>query len=175
VDDCVLAYVTDEKMLTLLQAFWRITVFNLGPEDLPASRFFAAVAAAFFVTAETVVVISLYPLERVVPIVVLDVLLLTVWAAVGLAFAGRLSRLTPTLAALFGASGVLQLVSYPLVMFLSQEASVLPLVLILLWSIAVYAHIISRATGWSYASGVWAAVAYVVVSFQLLGAVLPDT
>ncbi|MEE4185506.1 MAG: hypothetical protein V2J12_07055 [Gammaproteobacteria bacterium] len=162
-------------MLTLLQAFWRITLLTLGPEDLPGSRFFMAVAAAFFVLAEALVVLSLYPLELVVPIVVLDTLLLTVWVVAGLAVAGHLSRLAPTLAALFGASGVLQLVSYPLVVFLSQEASVLPLVLVLLWSIAVYAHIISRATDWTYASGVWAAVAYVVVSFQLIGAVLPDT
>jgi len=162
-------------MLTLLQAFWRITLFSLGPEDLPASGFFMGVAVAFFVVAESLVLASLYPVELLVPIVALDTALLTVWAVAGLAVAGQMSRLEPTLAALFGASGVLQLLSYPVVVVLSQEVSVLPLVLILLWSIAVYAHVFSRATGWSYAIGVWAAVGYVVVSFQLIGAVLPDT
>lgn len=161
-------------MLNLLQAFWQITLFRLGPEDLPDSRFFMMLAAALFVGAEAMVVVSLYPLALLVPILLLDTVLLTVWASAALAYAGHLSRIQPTLAALFGSSAVLQLLSYPLSLFLSDEVRILPLVLILLWSIAVYAHILVRATGWSYGTGVWAAVGYVVVSFNLIDAVLPD-
>ena len=136
-------------MLTLLRAFWDISLFRRGPEHLPTSRFFLGVAALLLIAAESLVVLSLYPLALLVPILLTDLALLAAWTAASLAWARQLQRFEPTLAALFGCSAVLQLLSYPISIALDLQQRILPLVLILLWSIAIYAHILARATGWS--------------------------
>jgi hypothetical protein len=104
--------------------------------------------------------------------------LLALWSGILLALNGLLSRFRPTLAALFGSGAVLQLFAFPFSVILPDSISlmrVIALVLILLWSVAVYGHIISRALARTFGVGVAVTVVYFVVSFELLARLLAGT
>lgn len=164
-------------MLTVLSAFWQIALFRSGPEHLPDSTFFLSLALGFFVAVEVLAIVSLYPLRMLIPLLLTDTLLLVIWSGSLLVLTGFGQRLRATLAALFGTAALLQLVAYPFSAVLPASYDPLrvsALVLILLWTIAVYGYIISSAMARSFGIGVAAAVVYFVISFQVLAQLTAD-
>lgn len=97
-------------MLKLLQTFVEIALWRKGPQDLPASGALAALVLAAYVAIEFIGVrlFNLSPGAAVVFICV-DVLMLTAWLWLVLAFFGRRQRFIQTMTATLGV-GVLILI-----------------------------------------------------------------
>jgi hypothetical protein len=80
------------------------------------------------------------------------------------------------LTALFGTGAVLQLLQMPVAaapaIGVPQAFSMLGLIIILLWFIAVFGHILSRALSKSFGLGVTLAVVYVALSLVIAGEII---
>jgi hypothetical protein len=90
-------------MKQLLQTFIDIALWRKGPQDLPASRFLAGNVLAIYI-AMSFVQARLFKLslDTAVLIVGIDVLMLTGWLWVVLAFFGRKQRFVQTATAVLG-------------------------------------------------------------------------
>ena len=103
------------------------------------------------------------------------------WTAGALFIFSHLSRIRRTLTALFGAGAVLQLLAFPLSAWpefglpleLPWTFRVVGLILIQLWSIAVYGHILARALSRSFGMGVALAVVFFLLSYEIVGRLVP--
>ncbi|MDP6436316.1 MAG: hypothetical protein QF790_00685 [Gammaproteobacteria bacterium] len=159
-------------MQAILGAFWQIALLRQGPENLPDSRFLLALAALAYVAANMIVIVTLYPPQLYLPLLLVDLLLLGVWTTGVLFLFSLLARARRTLTALLGAGALIQLLSFPFSL-LPQTVSTLPLILMLLWSVAVNGHIIARALSKSFGVGVAFAVVYFILVFELVGRMIP--
>ena len=167
-------------MNLLLKVFAEIAFFRRGPEDLPASSFLLSLSLSVY-AAGSVVTSAVYTEEaRLIFLEVMaDIILMLVWYGVVLAIYKRSARLQQTMTALFGTGGLLYIIAFPVMSWLQKEigtpagaqSSVLLMMAILIWSIAIAAHIVRRALEVPIAVGLAISVAYFVVSvavFSLL-------
>lgn len=164
-------------MQAVLGAFWQIALLRQGPEDLPDSQVLLAFAAILYIAVDMLVIVTLYPADAYLPLLLADVLLLVAWVTALLAVFRFLPRARRTLTALLGAGALLQLLVLPLSALptlIPQALRVLLLILILLWSVAVYGHIIARALSRSFGVGVAFAVVYFILSYELVAQLIPE-
>lgn len=141
---------------------------------MPDSRLLLVVSAAAYIFVDVLVILTLYPGHVLPPLLLIDVGFLVVWC-VGLLrlfdFAGRVSQ---TLSALFGTGALMQVLAFP---FSAWPNLGLPFelpdilraflgVLILLWTVAVYGHIFSRALSRTLGVGIAFAIVYFIVILQ---------
>jgi hypothetical protein len=179
-------------VLVILKAFWQIALFREGPENLPDSRPLLIFALLAYALTGALVLISSEVAQAMLAedpqqiqwgrvlfeeslLTCLDILALGVCTWAMLFYFGLQNRLRQTLTALAGVSAVLQALSWPAFMLLFYESVselwgllLLLLVVILLWSIAVYGHILSRAVSLSFGLGVALAVLYFIIDYQLV-------
>ncbi|HJP04829.1 MAG: hypothetical protein CL799_01815 [Chromatiales bacterium] len=163
-------------MQAILGAFWQIALLRQGPEDLPDSQFLFAFAALLYIGVDMLVIVALYPAQSYVQLLLADVLLLGAWATGLLAVFSLLSRARRTLTALLGAGALLQVLVLPLSLLpalLPQVIRILLLVLVLLWSVAVYGNILARALSRSFGIGIAFAVVYFILSYEMVGQLIP--
>ena len=179
-------------MLALLNAFWQVVLFREGPESLPDSKPLLFIATTAYALTDCLIVFSselgqnwgeltaLQLLARMLVPAILDIALLLVSVVAALVYFGFPGRLRQTLTALFGATALLQLLTWPCFVLLIFEqfselwaVSILALVVMLLWSIAVFSHILSRAIARSFGFGVILAVSYFFVNYQMFQ-LIPD-
>jgi hypothetical protein len=167
-------------MNLLLKVFAEIAFFRRGPEDLPASPFLLSLSLSVYAVG-SVVTSAVYTEEaRLIFLEVMaDIILMLVWYGVVLAIYKRSARLQQTMTALFGTGGMLYIIAFPVMSWLQKEigtpagaqSSVLLMMALLIWSIAIAAHIVRRALEVPIAVGLAISVAYFVVSvavFSLL-------
>jgi hypothetical protein len=97
-------------MLRLLQTFFDIALWRKGPQDLPASTTLALVVLAIYMGIEFVGV-RLFDLNlRAATVFIgVDVLMLTGWLWLVLAFFGRRQRFTQTITATLGVGVIILL------------------------------------------------------------------
>jgi hypothetical protein len=169
-------------MLSLVQAFLQITLRQLGPEDLPDSRFLLTLTLLSYVLAQVPVAVLLYgwsaPAIRVIAI---DALLLAGFFWGLLRLTGRSNRYTRSLTALLGTGAILTLIQWPLAWWwkttgAGNEAPIgatLGLLAMVIWSLVVQAHIVSRALSSPFGAGLMVALAYFLINYQLSGQVAP--
>jgi hypothetical protein len=174
-----------------LKAFWQIALFREGPENLPDSRPLLIIALLAYASTSGLVFISSEIANTMIAespqqiqwggllfekllLTCLDVLVLGVCTWAILFYFGLQNRLQQTLTALAGVSAVLQTLSWPAFILLFYESAselwgflLLALVVTLLWSIAVYGLILSRAVSRSFGVGVALAVLYFILDYQL--------
>ncbi|MCZ6561186.1 MAG: hypothetical protein O6931_09910 [Gammaproteobacteria bacterium] len=160
-------------MSLLLKVFVEIAFFRRGPEDLPASPFLLFLSLLVY-AAGSMVTSAVYTEEaRLILLEVMaDIILMLLWYGVVLAIYKRSARLQQTLTALFGTGGLLYIIAFPVMSWLQQEigtpsgaqSSVLLMMAILIWSIALAAHIVQRALEVQIAVGLAISIGYFVVS-----------
>jgi hypothetical protein len=168
-------------MQVILDAFWQVVLLRRGPEDLPDSQLLLALAAAVYICVDLLIIVMLYPASIYVPLLLADLGLMVAWSGGALLLFNRLSRVRRTLTALFGAGAVLQLLAFPLSAWpefglpleLPWALRVVGLILIQLWSIAVYGHILARALSRSFGVGIALAVVFFLLSFEIVGRLVP--
>ena len=184
-------------MQAILNAFWQIALFREGPESLPDSRPMLILAASLYALTDSLIMLSsnlggrvlaqswddflfLRQLAGLLIPIALDISLLLVSVAATLFYFGNLDRLRQTLTALFGVSTLLQVISWPCFVLLFFEnlsvlwaLLILALVLVLLWSIAAYGHILSHAISRSFGVGVALAALFFFLNYQMFK-LIPD-
>ena len=167
-------------MFALIHPFISLCLLRLRPQDLPASSPLLALAALAY-TASTAIAHSalLSPLDAVIGGVV-DALLLCGLTLSLLGVHRRWTRAVQTLTALVGAGTVTTLVAIP---FLSWRVGVMRagdpagielafIAMIVVWNLAVIAHILRHALSTSFPGAVVIAIVMYLVSSQVLSAML---
>lgn len=185
-------------MLSLVQAFFQITLHRRGPESLPASRFLFALvlvvyAPLFWLSLRAGPVEIAHPLALLVATAALD--LAFIWSLLR-AF-GHERRFLQTAIAIFGTDAVLNLYSIPPAAWLSAVApqaavataaasdaatatpqAAVPAVLLLLltaWSIDISGFVIARAVGRPYVLGVAIMLGYALLTASFRATFFPAT
>lgn len=169
-------------MLALIQAFINIALRRLGPEHLPDSAFLLGLAAAAYMVMQALLGLSYFTGLNLALIrsVGLDALLLAgcLWGL--LRATGHRSRYRQTLTALFGTGALLSLVLWPFTLMGTGEAgtgssslAVAGVIGVVLWSVAVNAHILARALSAPFILGLVVAVGYFLLNFLVLSQLSP--
>jgi len=168
-------------MQHIVNAFWQIVLLRRGPDVLPDSAFLLWLTGALYALISIVIVMLIYGGERAVLLLLADMALIVAWATAVLTIYRVRPRLRQTVTALFGAGCFLQLLALPLSFDPDMGAQqdwvmtlrALGLLLILLWSVAVYGQIIARAISRGAGIGVVLAVVYFVLNIELAALLLP--
>lgn len=163
--------------MPLIKLFIEICLFRRGPQDVPASQLLMGLAIAAYLA----VGIGLLAMEGLhlgavlQALVELLILLGFVWA--NLQFMRLQNRFLQTAIAMLGSDALISSLAIPLVgwMALSEGAkgAYLLLLLLMLWHLAVVAHILRNALSRPLATGFGLAIVYVVASYQLMLILFP--
>ncbi len=153
----------------LLNLFVDICLFRAGPQALPASGFLAWLAALVNLVTGTLVIVGMFPGPGDALLAqMLDLLLTLALLRAALTLLGKRGRLVQTLSALFGAGSFINLVTMPLqitagedpsVSLFGELAAMLYLVLIL-WALAITAHILRHAFEIRFGTALLVAIGY---------------
>lgn len=178
-------------MQEIVKAFWKIALFRSGPQDLPDSKPLLLLALALYAVTDGLIfasselgrqamgIESLSPgappmSVRMVLATVADIALVSVCFVVTLFYFNFAGRIRQTLTAAFGSIALLQILTWPAFLLLfsdGMEAAwpvvFIVLVLVLLWSVAIYAHIVAQAISRSFGVGVALATLYFFIDYQL--------
>ena len=163
-----------QNLQVIVNAFWQIALFRAGPESLPDSRPLLVLAMAVYIAVDVMVILAMYPRHALPSLLLVDVGFLLLWCAGILRLFGFAQRLQQTLIALFGTGAMLQLLAFPFSAWPSFGIPVeIPLflrvlvaVVILLWSVSVYGHILGKAISRSMGVGITFAIIYFIVIYE---------
>lgn len=161
-------------MNALLDAFWKICIFRLNPQDLPTSTALLYLSALLYALLNAVVASLNLSLGPALMSAVVDVLLITglTWLVLWVRDLGP--RFSQTVTALMGTGAIIGLVAMPLVWWQTQvglQGSLIPsflMLCVLLWSLAVVGHILRHALNTPLFVGVLIAVLYMYVSINII-------
>ena len=166
-------------MLKLLNLFFEVAILRRPPQDVPYDLRLLRLALAAYVGSGMLVLFLRTAPDAALILAAVDLMLLTAMLTLVLNLAELKERLVQTLTALTGAWALIQLVAWPVINWLARaEAAAqgqgLPLLLVLLimiWSIAVLAHILRHALSGPWVQGVILAIIYTMMSQFVTGSV----
>lgn len=171
-------------MAVLFNLFWEICLLRKGPQDVPASQELLKLCLIGY--AATGLLNLWLGLGEVGAGTALLLTAVDVGLLLGLVYAvlqlrGLLARYTQTLTALAGTGTLLQLIVLPLGMWYQRElagngTADLPAMLwlmLLVWSVAITAHILRHALSVTFGIGVLYALGYLMVSWTAADWLLP--
>jgi hypothetical protein len=166
------------SMGTLIRTIAAIALLRRGPQTLPASSFLLyLLLAAHWGTGVLLGLFSFSPAMAL--LAALAGTLIMVALVHGLLLMHRLhSRVTQTLSALAGCEVLIGLLGVPLTALFyagggMAELAVLLSLLLLVWNLAVAAHIFRHALSVSMGIGVLFAIGYILISMSLSGLIGP--
>ena len=171
-------------MLVYVRTLLDIALRKLGPEDLPDSRFLLGLTLVAYLALQVPLAWLAYgPTDAIWTTIGLSILLMVAFLWVLLRLTGHPSRFRQTLTALLGTGALLSCVAIPFGLWRAstpdvQAASALPslfMFALMLWSLAIDGHILSRALSRPFAIGLMVSVAYFFVHSTILYELLPDT
>ena len=158
-------------MLALIQTLFDIVCLRKGPDAIPHSTFLFAIIAAMWVIAGAVMTLMTAELDQKDFFIgtLTGIAGLLVYAAI-VVLSGRRARLMQAIMAFLGCGALLSFLFVAgnafLTPFLSENISSLVMTLVLLWTVPVEGHIISRTIERHWYVGVVIAVA--VFAFQMM-------
>lgn len=173
-------------MNELVRLFADIVLHRRGPADVPAS---GAMLGASLVAYLLAGVLALMPGSHdpsTIPAQLAIDLLIVVGLVGGLlVLTGRRHRLLQTLSALFGAGALLSALSAPFLWIAASAPdpaqpgpavvlSSMALVVLLIASLMVTAHVVRSAMDWPYPAGLIAALVYFGVSIEVFRKLFPE-
>lgn len=155
----------------------KICLLRANPQDLPSSSRLTALALVVYYVTDVVMAFITVSFTRALLFAALDTFLLAALAHTALSLRHFGVRLRQTLMALAGC-GVL--LAIPALIAMGWIGATLPPAVwapLLLWSVAVYGHILRHALEVRYAHGIAAACVYVFVALVATGPFLmtPET
>ncbi len=170
-------------MQALLTVFWDIALWRRGPRDLPPSRGLLAVTAFLYLVTSALQSLLIDGPTLAVARGVADLGFTAGVFWLCLAIGRRGYRLRQTLIAVFGTGTLLAL---PMIaVFMAADAAgpdgpvagaiKLLLLPLLVWSLAVLAHIVRRALEAPLVTGVAVATTYYLAGYFLIERLLPAT
>jgi hypothetical protein len=160
----------------LIRQFIDIATFKAKPQDLAANSetLFISVALSLltYVVASSADASLLNAMQRAL----LDLVIMALFLFVGLRLQGRRNRFNQAFSALAGAGAILNTIAIPLMYSFSTATSNIAaflLLLLLVWSVAIYAHVFKYTfTVQSLISKVLA-VAYILAAISITELVFP--
>ena len=161
-------------MEKVINVFWKICLFKLRPQDLPASSFLLLVSMLAYAIAGLLIgLMSLSPGEAIIS-TVLDIALVGSMTQLILWIKEMGPRFQQAFTALMGTGAILGFLALPLV-FLQMQAgeqpALLPSVLLLgliMWSLGIVGHILRHTISAPFFVGVLLAVMYMYVSMSIM-------
>ncbi len=169
-------------MYKLLNVFIKICLLRAGPQDVPAASVVMVLATGTYLCIGMLIALTSFTPVQALLWSALDTFLLAAVAQLGLRWRGHVRRFQQTFSALTGSGALLSLVSWPFMLMLLRLPSgdanaALPsllVVLLMLWSVVVIAHILRHALSSSYAVGVLMALLYAILSWNLSALLFPQ-
>jgi hypothetical protein len=169
-------------MFAVIWTFAEIAFRKRGPEDLPDSGFLLGLTVVAYLILQLPVALPVYSFSaELLQNIMLEIgfLCLFLWGL--LVFAGYRSRYRQTLTAFFGTGVLLTVLLIPLNYWWQSAAGpgsapALPTAAILaliIWSLVINAHIVSRAISTSFTVGLIIAVAYFSLNYMMLMQMAP--
>ncbi len=161
----------------VIQRFWEIAIRRAGPQDLPASRtLLTAVLGMHWLIGIALAGFSL-PGDKALASALIGTLLTVGLVHIGLAIAGLGRRLLQTLTAMAGCEALLGLIALPITAWFhagtNQAVPELLFLGIIIWSIAVTAHIARHALNTTPLMAAVVAVLYFIFSLSIAGLIGP--
>lgn len=163
-------------MYAIFDLFLDICLFRKGPQHVPHSATLLTICLLGYALSGLWLLALNLPLPLAVLQVFLDLLLLSGLLYLALVVQHQRQRFAQTLCALTGSGALMTLLAIPLMAWIAHQAPAaaleLPALLLLglmLWSIALLAHILRHAFSTSLWYGLLYAVGYTLVSWVLTG------
>ena len=168
-------------MSKVINAFWKICLLKLAPQDLPASSGLMLLSMlAYGIASALVGLLSLSP-EKAFLSGVLDIALVGAMTQLLLWIRQLGARFLQTFTALMGTGAILGLFALPLLFMQMQtgdQPALLPSVLILglmIWNLSVAGHILRHAISAPFFVGVLLALVYMYVSISVMRSLFVTT
>ena len=171
-------------MLVYVRTLFNIALRRLGPEDLPASSFLLGLTLVGYLVAQVPITWITYgPTNAVATTIAVSAAMLIGFLWVLLRLTGYPNRFRQALTALLGTSALLSLLLIPFslwsqAMLDSERDNTLPgigILGIIIWSLVIDGHILSRALSRPFVIGLLVAIAYFLLHSTILFELLPDT
>jgi hypothetical protein len=168
-------------MLKLINAFVDIGLLRRGPQDLPYSRPFMIGSLVLYVIAGFFFSQVAEPPALAMLVSVASLVLLVTLLRLALALRRHLERLVQTLTAFAGVDSLLTLIAWPIWAWIHRASEaeadfgfpLLVLFILIVWSIAVYGHILRHALEIPMAAGVGLAILYMVIAETVMSMLMP--
>jgi hypothetical protein len=157
-------------LLKLLRIFVDICMLRAKPEDVPSSATLLSYTLAIYTLTSLALATSSLPLNKALLYAVTNTLVLAMLTHTLLLLRRFPARLTQTLMALAGTGTLFGMAGLPFV-YLAELAPVL--FSLLIWNVAVTAHILRHALSVSFMMSVVASMGYLFVAFAVTGALFP--
>jgi hypothetical protein len=158
--------------MPLIKLFFDICLFKKGPQDLPASGLLLGLATlAYLLVGIVLLGLEATWADAAIQALVEGAMLLG-FLFITLKVTGLMSRFLQTASAMLGCDALISSLAVPLLtwMLTSPEAKgvYLFLLLLMLWHLAVVAHILRHALSRHLGIGLGLAIVYVVASYQVM-------
>jgi len=162
-------------MQALIFRFFDICILRAGPQDLPSSIFLLRTVMILSVAVGAMLNLPSEGFGQSLAISLFNIVFLTVFLYLGLKLRDKLPRFRQSLIAMMGTNIIIGLVMMPFLFALVSakldgESSPIALqffLLLLIWDITVFAHIIRHSFDIRFAYGFLVSVLYLVLSWML--------
>ena len=157
--------------MALIKLFVDIVLFRKGPQDVPASQLLLGLCLLAYLLIGELMLLMDETLLRATLQVLLDVAMLGGFVVITLKFAGYSERVLQTLSALLAVDVLISILAFPVMISVSSGAERgggYLLVMLMVWHLAVMAHIFRQALSRSWWTGYAVAMLYTLLSFQIL-------
>lgn len=168
-------------MHALFNLFLDICLFRKGPQDIPASSILMKLCLLAYGASGFLVLLLGAPAPVALLQILLDLVLLAGLLHLVLLLNRHPGRFEQTLTALTGAGTLMGLLALPLMQWIIRQGTggdtTLPSLLMLglmVWSVAIIAHILRHALDTSVWAGAMYALGYTVLSWILAGWIGPQ-
>lgn len=173
-------FLSEKTLMPLIKLFLDICFYRKGPQDLPASGLLLGLSLLAYLTVGVV----LLGLETTWTDAVIQALveagMLLGFVFITLQIAGLTSRFLQTSAAMVGTDAIISTFAVPLLTWMisspeSRGVIYLLLLMLMLWHLAVVAHILRHALSRSLAIGFGLAIVYIALSYRVMVALFAPT
>ena len=165
----------------LLNAFLDICFFRKSPQDLPKSNVLMCLSVAGYMLASTLLALLSEQLTDATMAGIVEAMLVMLFTYGLLQIRNKVERWSQTITALSGAGIIISLIAFPLYYLgstdsqegVSQSIGLLLLIVLIIWNIAIMAHIFRHALQTTIGFGIAIAVSYVWIISSFIAILFP--
>ena len=168
---------------TISKAFLDICLLKKGPEDLPKSSVLLFLSLFMYTLIDVLLTVQSRPFEHALMVSLVDVGFLLGVTSLILRQHQKFDRWHQTMTALFGTGVILSIFIFPLVFFSGvqnqyeawlQQIIIILFLIMVVWKVAVLAHIMRHAISTSIGIATMIAVLYILMSSLLITMLFPE-
>jgi hypothetical protein len=167
---------------TISKAFFNICLLRKGPQDLPKSTVLLGLCLFMYTFIDVLLTVQSRPFDDALMVSLVDVGILLLVTYFILRQHHHLDRWLQTMTALFGTGVILGIFIFPLVFggvqnqyeVWVQQIIVFLFLVMVVWNVAVLAHIVRHAISTSMGIGIMIAILYIWMSSLLITMLFPE-